>query len=74
MGELFSLLGWDGPAYMQLMDDAQQVLPVINDNGFYFENGNAVRDLGSEALSTLEKVDFAQYYLRKNFSYSEVAS
>ena len=64
MGELFSLLGWD----------AQQVLPVINDNGFYFENGNAVRDLGSEALSTLEKVDFAQYYLRKNFSYSEVAS
>lgn len=74
MGELFSLLGWDGPAYMQLMDDAQQVLPVINDNGFYFENGNAVRNLGSEALSALEKVDFVQYYLRKNFLYSEVAS
>lgn len=74
MDELFSLLGWDGPAYMQLMDDAQQVLPVINDNGFYFENGNAVRNLGSEALSALEKVDFVQYYLRKNFLYSEVAS
>lgn len=73
MGELFSLLGWDGPTYMQLMDEAEQVLPVIS-SGFYFEDGEVVRDLGSEALSTLEKVDFAQYYLRKNFLYSEVAS
>lgn len=74
MGELFSLLGWDGPAYMKLLSDAEQVLPVINDSGFYFQDGEPVRELDTESLSALERVNFAQYYLRENFLYPEVAS
>lgn len=74
MGELFSLLGWDGPAYMKYMNDAASVLPVINANGFYLEDGQVVDSLDGEALSALESTNFVQYCLRKNFLYQEVVS
>ena len=74
MGELFTLLGWDGPAYMKYMNDTASVLPVININGFYLEDGQVVDSLEGEALSALERTDFVQFYLRKNFLYQEVIS
>lgn len=74
MNELFSLLGWEGPAYMKFMNDAESVLPVINSKGLYPEDGQIVDSLEGEALSALERVDFVQYYLRKNFLYQEVIS
>ena len=74
MNELFSLLGWEGPAYMKFMNDAESMLPVINSKGLYPEDRQIVDSLEGEALSALERVDFVQYYLRKNFLYQEVIS
>ena len=59
---------------MKYMNDAASVLPVINVNGFYLEDGQVVDSLDGEALSALESTNFVQYCLRKNFLYQEVVS
>lgn len=74
MGELFSLLGWDGPAYMKSMNDAERMLPVINSDGFYLKDGQVVCSLDGDDLAELERINLVQYYLRKNFLYQEVIS
>lgn len=74
MNELFSLLGWDGPAYMKYMDDMQQSLPVINTDGYYLVDGDVVDSLNGSLLEEKQSVDAVQYYMRRNFIYSEVAS
>lgn len=74
MNELFKLLGWDGPAYMKFMNDAQAALPVINTCGFYRVDGGITTDLDDRCLDKKQLIDTVQYYMRKNFMYSEEIS
>lgn len=74
MNELFDLLGWGGPAYMKFMNDAETVLPVINTAGFYLKDGEATVSLSESLLDRKQTVDSVQYYMRRNFLYSEVIS
>ena len=74
MNELFSLLGWDGPAYMKFTNSCRDELPVVNSNDFYLDNGEVSTELSDKLSAKKEQFDCVQYYMRRNFYYSEVAS
>ena len=74
MNELFSLLGWDGPAYMKLTNSYRDELPVVSSNGFYLDNGEVATELSDGLSDKKDQFDCVQYYMRKHFYYSEVAS
>lgn len=74
MNELFSLLGWEGTAYMKLMNDAKLELPVINTSGYYLTDGEVTDSLSGSRLETAQLVEQVQYYMRRNFLYSEEAA
>lgn len=69
MNELFNQLGWTGPAYMQLTEEVRQTLPVLNSNGFYVENGTVTEELSETGRQTLNRLEIAQYDVRKNFDH-----
>lgn len=75
MNELFSQLGWAGPAYMKYMNELQTVLPVLNTHDLYFVDGklvNTIEDSGLAAQKSLS--DAMQYYMRRSFLYSDTAA
>lgn len=74
MNELFSLLGWEGTAYMKFMNGVQTELPVINTFGFYLIDGEVRDSISGSRLETAQLVERVQYYMRQNFLYSEAAS
>lgn len=74
MNELFSLLGWDGTAYMKFMNDMESSLPVINTSGFYLTDGKVTVSVSGSLLDQKRMIDDVQYYMRRNFLYSEAAS
>ena len=74
MNVLFSQLGWDGPAYMKFMNDAQTFLPVINTSGFYLIDGEVTDSISGSLLEQKQTINKVQYYMRRNFKFSEVSS
>ena len=74
MNELFSLLGWEGTAYMKFMNEVQAELPVINTSGFYLIDGEVTDSISGSLLDTEQLMYRVQYYMRRNFLYSEVTS
>ncbi len=71
---LLTLLCWDGPAYMKLTNSYRDELPVVNSNGFYLDNGEVATELSDGLSDKKDQFDCIQYYIRKHFYYSEVAS
>ena len=69
MNEVFNQLGWTGNAYMQLTEDVRQTLSVVTSNGAYVENGVWTEQLSEEGQQALEKLRYAQYDVRKYFTY-----
>lgn len=74
MNVLFSQLGWDGTAYMKFMNDALSSLPVINTSGFYLVDGEVTDSISGSLLDQKQTIDAVQYYMRRNFKFSEAAS
>ena len=74
MNELFSQLGWEGTAYMKFMNDMESSLPVINTSGFYLADGEVTDSLSGSLLEQKRMIDDVQYYMRRNFLYSEASS
>ena len=64
MPELFDLLGWKGPAYMQLLLDLKPVLPLVHSTQVYLENGVLTETLSPNSQKLLENLEIIQYYLR----------
>lgn len=73
MGELFELLGWEGPAYMQYLSKLKQELPIVNTTGYYESDGRVFGTLTEELLDLRDQLSCAEYYMRTNFMYPEVA-
>ena len=74
MNVLFSQLGWDGTAYMKFMNDALSSLPVINTSGFYLVDGEVTDSISGSLLDQKQTIDAVQYYMRRNFKFSEAES
>ena len=64
MNVLFESLDWEGPAYMQCVNDVRRHLPVIYKNGGYIENGTYTRSLSPDGEALLLQFESLQYYLR----------
>ena len=56
------------------MNDAQSALPVINTSGFYFVDGEVTDSINGSLLDQKQTINKVQYYMRRNFKFSEVAS
>ena len=59
---------------MKFMNDMESSLPVINTSGFYLADGEVTDSLSGSLLEQKRMIDDVQYYMRRNFLYSEASS
>ena len=59
---------------MKFMNDAQSALPVINTSGFYLVDGEVTDSISGSLLDQKQTINKVQYYMRRNFKFSEVSS
>ena len=74
MNLLFAQCGWDGPAYMQAMDELMPLLPVISSDGFVIvEDGSllTLAELNETQNEHLLRFRYLQHYWRNEFLYQE---
>lgn len=68
MNEVFRLCGWDGPAYMQAIEEVSQQVPVVHTTGRYLENGVLTDSLSPEGETLVTEYKNLQYYWRNHFA------
>jgi len=66
MNQLFELCGWEGPAYMNLMDALQPTLPVVNTDGYYVTADGFTDELTEEQQRALTSVRQMADFRRTN--------
>lgn len=66
MNELFTLCGWEGPAYMQLMNALQTTLPVVNTDGYYVTSDGFTDELSESQQHALDTVRQMADFRRTN--------
>lgn len=69
MNLLFEQCGWEGPAFMQAMDELRQVFPVVTTNGYYVVDGQLVTRIPEERQELFRQFEYLQYYWRSRFLY-----
>lgn len=72
MNHLFTLCGWDGPAYLQAVDPTAKAVSVQHQTGMYLENGMFTRTLSSEGAALTRDYQWLQYYDKHHFRYRDV--
>ena len=70
MNEVFKLCGWEGPAYLQAVNEVAARVPVIHTTGRYLENGVLTDALSPEGEAVVRDHRILEYYRRSNFTYS----
>jgi len=70
MNLLFDTLGWDGPGYMQAMEQYRALFPVVSTLGQTMVEGELVEAIPPAYEQDYRDFQFLQYYWRKNFRYS----
>ncbi len=68
MNLVFEQCGWDGPAYMQAIEDVAAQVPMVHKTGRYLENGVLTSTLSDAGAALVEEYKSLQYYWRNNFS------
>ena len=71
MNVLFDQLGWDGPGYMQAMDDMMEVFPVKTSTGWTVTDGVLAASVPEERQDLLRDFYYMQHYWRGEFLYRE---
>ncbi len=71
MGLLFQQLGWEGPAYMQMLDELMEIFPVVSTTGYYVVDGVPTSTIPSERLELFQNFLFLQQYWRNEWLYSK---
>ena len=66
MNQLFELCGWDGPAYMKLMDALRPTLPVVNTDGYYVTADGFTDELTEAQERALSNVHQMADFRRSN--------
>jgi len=68
MGEAFSLLGWEGEAYMKALRELQETIDVISPLlGVFRENGEITRELSPEGEYQFRRLRAMEIFRRTNF-------
>lgn len=69
MNLVFDLCGWDGPAYMQAMDDMMDVFPVVTTRGFYVVDDVFTEVIPEERAENFDQFLYLNHYWRNEFLY-----
>ncbi len=69
MNLVFEQCGWEGPAFMQAMDELREVFPVVSTLSVYAVDGEFVTSIPEERGELFHKFECLQYYWRNEFIY-----
>lgn len=72
MNQLFTLCGWDGPAYLQATNAVARTVPVQHENGMHLENGLFTQSLSEEGAALTRDYEWLQHYDKHHFRYPDV--
>ena len=72
MNQVFSLCGWEGPAFNQAIGAAASRVPVIHATGRYLFDGTLTDSLPPEEEALVRDYQNAEYYWRKHFAYQSL--
>lgn len=65
----FEQCSWEGPAFMQAMDEMRQVFPVVTIHGCYVIDDQFVDYIPEERQELFEQFKYLQHYWRNEFIY-----
>ena len=71
MNLVFDQLGWEGPGFMQAMDDMMVEFPVVTTKGRYEVDGVLTDKIPEEHKEQFDKFQYMQYYWRNEFLYKD---
>lgn len=67
MNLVFDQCGWEGPAYMQAMDDMMEVFPVVTIHDCYVVDGAFTDFIPQERKALFDQFQYLQHYWRTAF-------
>ncbi len=67
MNIAFDLMGWEGPAFMQAMEEMRQVFPVVTTHGCYVVDGTFTDAIPTERQELFDQFLYLQYYWTNEF-------
>lgn len=70
MNLTFRQCGWEGPAFMQAMDDMMEVFPVVTVNGCYVVDGVFTDQIPEERQTLFRQFTYLQYDWLTNFIFN----
>lgn len=62
MNVAFDLMGWEGPAFMQAMDELREVFPVVTIHGCYIVDGKFTDAIPAQRQDLFDRFLYLQYY------------
>ena len=69
MNLVFDQCGWEGPAFMQAMDEMMEVFPVVTIHGCYVIDDQFVDYIPQERQKLFNEFKYLQHYWRNEFLY-----
>lgn len=69
MNLLFEQCSWEGPAYMQIMDEMREIFPVVSTLGRYIVDDSFIYEMPEERRDLFNRFLCVQYYWRNEFIY-----
>ena len=74
MNLVFQQMGWEGPAYLQAMDDFMEVFPIATTNNRYRVDGVLTSEIPEERRELFQNFQYLQHYWRHEFLYGGLLS
>lgn len=71
MNLVFQQLGWEGPPFMQAMDEMMAVFPVVSIKGRYVVDGLLTDEIPPERADMFQQFLYLQQYWRDEFLFDE---
>ncbi|MDE6620541.1 MAG: sulfatase-like hydrolase/transferase [Lachnospiraceae bacterium] len=72
MNVLFEQCSWEGPAYMQVMDEMRNVFSVVSTSGKYIIDDVLTYEISEERKDLYKNFENIQFYWRNHFLYENV--
>lgn len=72
MNLVFGQLGWEGPGFMQAMDEMMETFPIVTTTGWTMAGGVLNGQMTEEQKEQYQKFRYMQHYWRNEFRYKDV--
>ena len=74
MDLVFSQAGWEGPGFMQAMEEMRGVFPIVTSTGRTMTGGVLSDQIPEERQELYRQFQCLQYYWRKEFLYQDLVN